>query len=36
MAPANGATSVVVSSDPSAGTSTEVTTTIELTVSAKP
>jgi hypothetical protein len=36
MAPANGAAGVVVSSDPSAGTSTEVTTTIKLTVSAKP
>jgi hypothetical protein len=36
IAPANGAAGVVVSSDPSAGTSTEVTTTITLAVSAKP
>jgi hypothetical protein len=36
MDPANGAVGVVVSSDPPAGTSTEVTTTIKLTVSAKP
>jgi hypothetical protein len=36
MTPANGAAGVVVSSDPPAGTSTAVTTTIKLTVSAKP